>query len=140
MPRTPTSGDDKERFMRLKIQDGGDRPSPAQLEAVDNAIVKSFGGNAAREGLATGTHLNAYYYSYILFLSEVSHHRLTLCKKRLDALEHTNKPELSMSSARDVQPEDIERMEYIGRRPEEALSALSGLKEQVEENLEDDEE
>jgi hypothetical protein len=126
-------------FTRIAIrEDGTDRPSPGKLERIDSIMASFGGGHAWRFALAADEqHTDSYEYGYLIYGGRsIDRHKLESLEEELQEAG-VDSPWVRAESLW-VDGEQLDRMEFVGRDPEEALAALSGLRDAVEDRMDDD--
>lgn len=111
------------------IEDGRERPNPEELEQLDDAIVSRFGW-AFRFGMGASQSLNDFRYGYLIGGHTINPNTLQDFEDKLHSETDLNNPTVLMKSVQ-VPEGEIEKMEKLGRLPNEVLSALDDLKDEL---------
>lgn len=104
------------------IEAGRERPTPAELEELDEAVVERFGW-AFRFGMGASSSLNDFRYGYIIGGTTLNPDTIGDFESKLQSETSLNDPSVLFKPVQ-VPEEEFDSMEKLGRLPSEVLSAL----------------
>lgn len=104
------------------IEAGRERPTPEELEELDDAVVGRFGW-AFRFGMGASNSLNDFRYGYIIGGHTLNPDTIGDFESKLKEETSLNDPAVLMKPVK-VPEDEFESMEKLGKLPHEVLSAL----------------
>lgn len=123
-------------FMAITVIEAErERPTPEELEELDEAVVSRFGW-AFRFGMGASNSLNDFRYGYIIGGHVLNPNTIGDFESKLQSETRLNDPTVLFKSVQ-VPDEEFNSMEKLGKLPHEVLSALDGLVEDIEDAKED---
>lgn len=112
------------------IEAGRERPTPEELEELDDAVVGRFGW-AFRFGMGASDSLNDFRYGYIIGGTTLNPDTIGDFEQTIKDDTRLNDPSVLFRPVT-VDPAEFDSMEKLGKLPHELLSALDGLVEDIE--------
>lgn len=113
------------------IEDGRERPTPSELEDLDDAVISRFGW-AFRFGMGASTSLNDYRYGYIIGGHTLNPDTIGDFEDKIKKETQLSNPTVLMKPVQ-VPADEFESMEKLGKLPSEVLSALDDFVDEFEE-------
>lgn len=112
------------------IEDGQERPSTEKLDELDSAVVSRFGW-AFRFGLGPSESLGDFRYGYLIGGHVLNPETICDFEEKLSRETDLDNPSVLMKSVQ-VDVEELDNMEKLGKLPNEVLSSLEGLVDSLE--------